>query len=92
MLRNRTHLRDGDLDLVQVIGIMVLINGLSNKECWPVWTMALTTDETLSFEVMCERILQQGERLSSNGGGRSETSSAFGAGAGKAILPTLPSF
>jgi len=59
MLRIRTHLRDGDLDLVQVIEIMVLINGLSNKDGWPVLAMALSTDETLSFEVMCERILQQ---------------------------------
>ena len=59
MLRIRGHLRDGDLDLVQVIEIMVLINGLSNKDGWPVLAMALSTDETLSFEVMCERILQK---------------------------------
>ena len=89
MLRIITHLRDGDLDLVQVIEIMVLLNGLSYKDGWPVLAMALSTDETLSFEVMRERILQQAERLSSNGRGRSEASSAFGAGAGKAAAKSV---
>ena len=84
MLSIRTHLRYGDLDLVQVIEIMVLINGLSNKDGWPVLAMALSTDEDLSFEVMCERILQQAERLSvSNSRGRSEASPSVEGGAGK---------
>ena len=90
MLRIRTHLRDGELDLVQVIEIMVLMNGLSNKDGWPVLAMALSTDETLSFEVMCERILQQAERLSvSNGRGRPEASPSVGGGAGKGVAKSV---
>ena len=90
MLRIRTHLRDGELDLVQVIEIMVLINGLSTKDGWPVLAMALSTDEALSFEVMCERILQQAERLSvSNSRGRSEASPSVGGGAGKGVAKAV---
>ena len=52
--------------------------------------MALSTDEVLSFEVMCERILQQAERLSvSNSRGRSEASPSVGGGAGKGAAKSV---
>jgi len=35
-LRIRTHLRDGDLDLAEVIEIRVMLNGMSKRDGWPV--------------------------------------------------------
>ena len=66
MLRLRTHLAAGGLDLVSVLEIMVLIQGLPKYGGWPVFAMSLSTDETLSFDTMCERLQQQADRLSSD--------------------------
>jgi len=66
MLRLRTHLTAGGLDLVSVLEIMVLIQGLPKYGGWPVLAMSLSTDETLSFDTMCERLQQQADSLSSD--------------------------
>ncbi len=55
MLRLRTHLTAGGLDLVSVLEIMVLINGLPKQGGWSVLAMSLSSDETLTFESMCEK-------------------------------------
>jgi hypothetical protein len=70
MLKLRTHLTAGGLDLVSVLEIMVLINGLPKQGGWSVLAMSLSTDETLTFETMCEKLQQQADRLSSDRGAR----------------------
>ena len=70
MLRLRTHLAAGGLDLVSVLEIMVLINGLPKQGGWSVLAISLSTDETLSFEAMCEKLQQHADRLSSDRGAR----------------------
>ncbi len=66
MLRLRTYLAAGNLSLAEVLEIMVLIQGLPKHGGWPVLAMSLSTDETLTFSVMCERLQQQADRLASD--------------------------
>ena len=66
MLRLRTYLAAGHLSLAEVLEIMVLIQGLPKHGGWPVLAMSLSTDETLTFSVMCERLQQQADRLASD--------------------------
>jgi len=66
MLRLRTYLAAGNLSLAEVLEIMVLIQGLPKHGGWPVLAMSLSTDETLSFSVMCERLQQQADRLAAD--------------------------
>jgi len=58
MLRLRTYLAAGNLSLAEVLEIMVLIQGLPKHGGWPVLAMSLSTDETLSFSAICERLQQ----------------------------------
>ena len=62
MLRLRTYLAAGNLSLAEVLEIMVLIQGLPKHGGWPVLAMSLSTDATLSFSAMCERLQQQADR------------------------------
>jgi len=66
MLRLRTFLAAGNLSLTEVLEIMVLIQGLPKHGGWPVLAMSLSTDETLTFGTMCERLQQQADRLASD--------------------------
>ena len=66
MLRLRTYLAAGNLSLAEVLEIMVLIQGLPKHGGWPVPAMSLSTDETLSFSTMCERLQQQADRLAAD--------------------------
>ena len=89
MLRLRTHLTAGGFDLVSVLEIMVLINGLPKQGGWSVLAMSLSTDETLSFGSMCEKLQQQADRLSTDRGARApppgNNSSGHGNGIAKMI-------
>ena len=66
MLRLRTYLAAGILSLTEVLEIMVLIQGLPKHGGWPVLAMSLSTDETLTFGTICERLQQQAYRLASD--------------------------
>ena len=66
MLRLRTYLAAGNLSLTEVLEIMVLIQGLPKHGGWPVLAMSLSTDETLTFHTMCERLQQQADRLATD--------------------------
>ena len=74
---------------MSVLEIMVLISGLPKQGGWSVLAMSLSTDETLTFESMCEKLQQQADRLSTDRGARApppdNNSSNHGNGSAKSI-------
>ena len=51
---------------MDVVETMILVKGLPKGGEWPVLSMAMSTDETLTAAQIVERILQQAERLTSD--------------------------
>ena len=63
MQRLKGHLRDGRLDLLTVMEIMVLIGGLPKTGPFALFALACSTDETLTAAQFVERLRRQSERL-----------------------------
>ena len=63
MQRLRGHLRDGGLDVLTVMEIMVLIGGLPKSGPFALFALASSTDETLTATQFIERLHRQAERL-----------------------------
>jgi len=63
MQRLRGHLRDGRLDVLTVMEIMVLIGGLPKSGPFALFALASSTDETLTATQFIERLHRQAERL-----------------------------
>ena len=63
MQRLKGHLRDGRLDLLTVMEIMVLIGGLPETGPFALFALACSTDETLTAAQFVERLHRQSERL-----------------------------
>ena len=63
MLRLKGHLREGGLDVLTVMEIMVLIEGLPKSGPFALFALACSTDETLTATQFIERLHRQAERL-----------------------------
>ena len=63
MQRLKGHLRDGRLDVLTVMEIMVLIGGLPKTGPFALFALACSTDETLTAAQFVERLHRQSERL-----------------------------
>ena len=63
MLRLKGHLREGELDVLIVIEIMVLIEGLPKSDPFALFALANSTDKTLTATQFIERLHRQSERL-----------------------------
>ena len=63
MQRLKGHLRDGRLDVLTVMEIMVLIGGLPKTGPFALFALACSTDETLTAAQFVERLHRQFERL-----------------------------
>jgi len=63
MQRLKGHLRDGRLDVLTVMEIMVLIGGLPKTGPFALFALACSTDETLTATQFIERLHRQAERL-----------------------------
>ena len=61
--RLKGHLRDGRLDVLTVMEIMVLIGGLPKSEPFALIALACSTDESLTAAQFVERLHRQSERL-----------------------------
>ena len=85
MTRLRAYVHEGRLDLIEVLEMMVLINGLLQSGGWPVLAMALSTDETLSFSSMCDRLAQQADRLTGSKTHQSSIDRSYQHGSAKSI-------
>ena len=63
MQRLKGHLRDGRLNVLTVMEIMVLIGGLPKTGPFALFALACSTDETLTATQFVERLNRQSERL-----------------------------
>ena len=63
MLRLKGRLREGGLDVLTVMEIMVLIKGLPKSGPFALFALACSTDETLTATQFIERLHRQAERL-----------------------------
>ena len=63
MQRLKGHLRDGRLDVLTVMEIMLLIGGLPKTGPFALFALACSTDETLTAALFVERLYRQSERL-----------------------------
>ena len=63
VLRLKRHLREGGLDVLTVMEIMVLIGGLPKSGPFVLFALACSTDETLTAAQFVERLHRQSERL-----------------------------
>ena len=63
MLRLKGHLREGGLDVLTVMEIMVLIEGLPKSGPFALFALASSTDENLTASQFIERLHRQSKRL-----------------------------
>ena len=63
LLRLKGHLREGGLDVLTVMEIMVLIEGLPKSCPFALFALACSTDESLTATQFIERLHRQSERL-----------------------------
>ena len=63
MQRLKGHLRNGRLDVLTVMEIMVLIGGLPKTGPFALFALACSTDEILTAAQFVERLHMQSERL-----------------------------
>ena len=63
MLRLKGHLREGGVEVLTVMEIMVLIEGLPKSGPFALFALACSTDETLTATQFIERLHRQAERL-----------------------------
>ena len=63
MLRLKGHLREGGLDVLTVMEIMVLIEGFPKSGPFTLFALACSTEETLTATQFIERLHRQSERL-----------------------------